>query len=218
VGAEEDNDDDAGPQIAVGSRAVSMRSGGAASIAASSIVRFVISDSEDDSLVESMISESEGDVQGNNNFDNNDNFSPPMQVPEGAPPAAPNINDGPRRSTRENKPIDRFVPGVLLSMMAFSDGSDGDGIPTVAELLESPLANHITLAANDCGYSGMAEEFMDEELLLNYVHLLILKARSSVSREDNSTIEAQITAIGACMRELISIEETIEYLWSNIIG
>ena len=41
-----------------------------------------------------------------------------------------------------------------LSMMAFSDG---DGIPTVAELLESPLAKYITLAANDCGYSGTAE-------------------------------------------------------------
>ena len=72
----------------------------------------VISDSEDDSLVESMISESEGDVGGNDNFNDNDNLSPPMQVPEGAPPAASNINYGPRRSTREKKPIDRFVPGA----------------------------------------------------------------------------------------------------------
>ena len=55
----------------------------------------VISNSEDDSLVKSMISESERDVGGNDNFDNNDNLPPPMQVPEGAPPAAPNINDGP---------------------------------------------------------------------------------------------------------------------------
>ena len=37
VGAEEDNDDDPGPEIAVGSRAVSMQSGGAASTVASSI-------------------------------------------------------------------------------------------------------------------------------------------------------------------------------------
>ena len=37
VGAEEDNDDDAGPEIAGGSRAVSMQLGGAASIAATSI-------------------------------------------------------------------------------------------------------------------------------------------------------------------------------------
>ncbi len=126
VGAGED-DDDAGPDIDVGSRAaVKMRQGGAASVAAASVgaaslrvrfcttgrtlfdeflsarvgaeednVQFVISDSEGDSLIESMISESEGDVQGNNNSNNNDNLPPPMQVPEGAPPAAPNINDGP---------------------------------------------------------------------------------------------------------------------------
>ncbi len=55
----------------------------------------VMSDSEDDSSVESMISESEGDVVGNDKFGNNDNLPPPIQVPEGAPPAAPNINDGP---------------------------------------------------------------------------------------------------------------------------
>ena len=39
---------------------------------------------------------------------------------------------------------------AVLSMMALTDGSDG--IPTVAELLESPLAKYITLAANNCGY------------------------------------------------------------------
>ena len=43
-----------------------------------------------------------------------------------------------------------------LSMMAITDGSDG--IPTIAELLESPLAKYITLAAYDCGYSGTAEK------------------------------------------------------------
>jgi hypothetical protein len=75
--------------------------------------QFVISDSECDSSIESMISESEGDVQGNDNFYNDDNLlPPPIQVPEGAPPSAPNINDGPQRSTRKRKPIDRFVPGA----------------------------------------------------------------------------------------------------------
>jgi hypothetical protein len=199
--------DDAGPEIAVGSRALIMRSegaasiaatsGGAASIAAASVgaaslrvrfrttrrtlfdeflsarvgaeednVQFVISDFEGDSLIESMISESEGDVEVNDNFDENDNLPHPMQVPEGALPAAPNINDGPQRST-------------------------------VDEMLEGPLA---------------------EELLFNHVHLLILKARSSVSREDNSTIEAQIIVMEACMRELISIEETLDYLQTNIMS
>jgi hypothetical protein len=59
-----------------------------------------------------MISESEGDVQGNDNFNNNDNLPPPMQVPAGDPPAAPNINDGPRQTICEKKHIDRFVPGA----------------------------------------------------------------------------------------------------------
>ncbi len=40
-------------------------------------------------------------------------------------------------------------------------------IPTVADLLASPLAKYITLAANDCGYSGKAEE-----LIVTYVHPL----------------------------------------------
>ena len=40
-----------------------------------------------------------------------------------------------------------------------------DGIPTVADLMDSPLAKYITLAANDCRYGGTAEE-----LIVNYVH------------------------------------------------
>ncbi len=55
-----------------------------------------------------------------------------------------------------------------------------DGIPTVAELMDRPLAKYITLAANDCRYSGMAEE-----LIVNYVHLLFLKAHSAASMLDN---------------------------------
>jgi hypothetical protein len=55
-----------------------------------------------------------------------------------------------------------------------------DGIPTFAKLLESTLAKYITLAANDCGYSGTAEE-----LIVSYVHPLFLKAHSAASKEDN---------------------------------
>ena len=55
-----------------------------------------------------------------------------------------------------------------------------DGIPAVAELMDSPLAKYITLAANDCGYSGTAEE-----LIVNYVHPLFLKAHSAASKLDN---------------------------------
>jgi hypothetical protein len=53
-------------------------------------------------------------------------------------------------------------------------------IPTVADLLASPLARYITLAANDCGYSGTAEE-----LIVSYVHPVFLKAHSAASKADN---------------------------------
>ncbi len=55
-----------------------------------------------------------------------------------------------------------------------------DGILTVAELMDSPLVKYITLAANECGYSGTAEE-----LIVNYLHPLILKAHSAASKLDN---------------------------------
>jgi hypothetical protein len=48
-------------------------------------------------------------------------------------------------------------------------------IPTVAALLASPLAKYITLAANDCGYSGKAEE-----LIVTYVHPLLLQSHSQL--------------------------------------
>ncbi len=58
--------------------------------------------------------------------------------------------------------------------------STTDGIPTVAELMDSPLAQYITLAANDCGYSGTVEE-----VIVNYVYPLFLKAHSAASKLDN---------------------------------
>jgi len=62
-----------------------------------------------------------------------------------------------------------------MSMLSMTDG-----IPTVAELMDSPCAQYITLAANYCGYSGTAEE-----LVVNYVHPLFLKAHSAASKLDN---------------------------------
>ena len=55
-------------------------------------------------------------------------------------------------------------------------------IPTVAVLLASPLAKYITLAANDCGYSGTAKE-----LFVSYVHTVFIKAYSATSKADNSS-------------------------------
>ncbi len=71
----------------------------------------VISDSEDDSSVKSGSSESEGGVGNNDAYDNDDDGSlpPPVNVPEGAPPAEPNIDAGPRRSGRQRKPCERLI-------------------------------------------------------------------------------------------------------------
>ena len=55
-----------------------------------------------------------------------------------------------------------------------------ESIPTITELLDSPISNYITLAANDCGYSGTAEE-----LIFSYVHPLFLKAKAAESSEEN---------------------------------
>ena len=57
--------------------------------------------------------------------------------------------------------------------MAFMSLTLDKTIPTVADLLASPLAKYITLAANDCGYSKA------EELIVTYVHPLFLKAHSA---------------------------------------
>jgi hypothetical protein len=53
-------------------------------------------------------------------------------------------------------------------------------LPAITDLLASPLAKYITLASNDCGYSGSATE-----LIVSYVHPLFLKAHSAASKADN---------------------------------
>ena len=55
-----------------------------------------------------------------------------------------------------------------------------ESISTITELLDSPISNYIILAANDCGYSGTAEE-----LIVNYFHPLFLKAKLAAGSEDN---------------------------------
>ena len=53
-------------------------------------------------------------------------------------------------------------------------------IPTINEILDSPISNYISLAKNDCGYSGTAEE-----LIVNYVHRLFLKEKATASSGNN---------------------------------
>ena len=52
--------------------------------------------------------------------------------------------------------------------------------PKVAELMASPLAKYITIAADDCGYSVTTEE-----LIVKYVHPFLKKSRPATSQEDN---------------------------------
>ena len=52
--------------------------------------------------------------------------------------------------------------------------------PTVEELINSPIGDYITLAANECNYSGTAEDS-----IVNHVHPLFLKAKSEASKKDN---------------------------------
>jgi hypothetical protein len=55
-----------------------------------------------------------------------------------------------------------------------------DSLPSISDLINSHLSKYITLAANDCGYDGTAEE-----LIVQYVHPLFLRAHSAASKEDN---------------------------------
>jgi hypothetical protein len=55
-----------------------------------------------------------------------------------------------------------------------------DSLPSISDLINSPLSMYITLAANDCGYDGTAEE-----LTVSYVHPLFLLAHSAASNLDN---------------------------------
>ena len=67
-----------------------------------------------------------------------------------------------------------------LDDMALMSLTLDKSIPTMADLMSSPLAKYITPAANDCGYDGTVEE-----LIVTYVHPLFLKAHSAASKADN---------------------------------
>ena len=54
-------------------------------------------------------------------------------------------------------------------------------VPTVEELMKSPLAKFIT-SENDCGYGGNTKD-----LVVNWFHQLLLKPKTTASKEDNPT-------------------------------
>ncbi len=55
-----------------------------------------------------------------------------------------------------------------------------DSLPSISDLINSPLSKYITLAANDCRYDGTTEE-----PIVSYVHPLFLCAHSVASKLDN---------------------------------
>jgi len=55
-----------------------------------------------------------------------------------------------------------------------------DELPSIRDVLESPLAKFIHFAANACGYNGTAED-----LMVNWIHPLFLKAKAKASKHDN---------------------------------
>ena len=55
-------------------------------------------------------------------------------------------------------------------------------VPSVEELMKSPLDKCITFSANDCCYNGSAKD-----LIMNWVHPIFLKAKVVASKEDNQT-------------------------------
>ncbi len=54
-----------------------------------------------------------------------------------------------------------------------------DILPLISDLINSPQSKYLTLAANNCRYNGTAEE-----LIVQYVHPLFLRAHSAASKED----------------------------------
>ena len=60
-------------------------------------------------------------------------------------------------------------------------------LPAITDLLASPLAKYITLASNDCGYSGSATE-----LIVSYVHPLFLKAHSAANNAETLVSKKQL--------------------------
>ena len=68
-------------------------------------------------------------------------------------------------------------------MMTLNAMHLADSIPTIIELLYSTISKFITLAANDCGYEGTTQD-----IIVNNVHPLFLKAKAAASQEDNPNL------------------------------
>jgi hypothetical protein len=73
------------------------------------------------------------------------------------------------------------IGDMMLQMQSFGDTQNSeDGVPTVEEILNSPIAKFIHFAAQESGYEGGVKD-----LIVTWVHPLFLKAKSAASKEDN---------------------------------
>ena len=61
--------------------------------------------------------------------------------------------------------------------MALTNVTVEEQLPAVADILSITIDRYITLAATNCGYSGIAEE-----LVVNYDRPLFLEAKDSVRK------------------------------------
>ena len=68
----------------------------------------------------------------------------------------------------------------------------GEKCPTVADLIDSPFFKYITIDANNCGYSGRADD-----LILSYVHILFLLAKPAKIQEDDPNWREATTGVFA---------------------
>ena len=66
---------------------------------------------------------------------------------------------------------------MLLQSKTTSETQD---LPSIDELMKTPLSKFITFAADDCGYSGSTNE-----LMVNWIHPFFLKGKAEASKEDN---------------------------------
>ena len=63
-------------------------------------------------------------------------------------------------------------------------------IPTVADLVEIPLAIFITIFVNNCGHEGT-----NNYLFVKWFHLLLLMAHAEDSKEDNPNWNQEINGL-----------------------
>ena len=68
----------------------------------------------------------------------------------------------------------------LNSVINYALNSLASDLPSIEDIMNCPLSKFIHFAANDCGYHGSKKD-----LIVNWIHPLFLKAKSTASQEDN---------------------------------